>query len=187
MESLLNADLEVFKFINSLDLGFMETVLIVFRNKMTWIPLYVALLIYIIYHWKRKSWLPILFIVLTVMCSDFMSSEVIKKSIERPRPCQTLEHIEMRVHCGTGYSFTSSHATSHMALAVFWVQLFTAWGRRRWWFIPWALLVGFAQIFVGVHYPLDVLSGFVLGATIGMLFYYLYKVSYQKMYPIVRV
>ena len=116
-----------------------------------------------------------------------MSSEVIKKSIERPRPCQTLEHIEMRVHCGTGYSFTSSHATSHMALAVFWVQLFTAWGRRRWWFIPWALLVGFAQIFVGVHYPLDVLSGFVLGATIGMLFYYLYKVSYQKMYPIVRV
>lgn len=187
MESLLNADLDVFKLINGLDLGFMDTILVMFRNKLTWIPLYVGLVIYMIYHWKRKSWLPILFSVLTVVCSDFVSSELIKKSIERPRPCQALEQIEIRVHCGTGYSFTSSHATSHMALGVFWVQLFTVWGRHRWWFIPWAVFVGFAQIFVGVHYPLDVLFGFILGGCIGYLFFNLYQVSIQKIYPTVSV
>lgn len=183
MESLLNADLEVFNFINHLDLGFLDAVMVVFRNKLTWIPLYMALVIYMVFHWKRKSWLPIVFTLLVVACGDFMSSQVIKKSVQRPRPCQVLEQIESRVPCGSGFSFTSSHATSHMALAVFWVQLFTVWGRHRWWFIPWALIVGFAQIFVGVHYPLDVLFGFLLGGCVGYLFYFLYVKSFQKIYP----
>lgn len=183
MESLLNADLEVFNFINGLQLGFLDTVLIIFRNKMTWIPLYVALVVFMIWYWKKKFWLPLLFTLLTVACADFLSSEVIKKNVERPRPCQALEHIEVRVTCGTGYSFTSSHATSHMALAVFWVQLFTMWGRHRWWFVLWALIVGFAQIFVGVHYPVDVLSGFLLGGIVGYVVYQLYKLVYQKIYP----
>lgn len=183
MESLLNADLEVFKFINDLDPGFLEIILIGIRNRATWIPLYLILVIYIIVQWKRKSWLPILFTVLTVASADYLSSEVVKKTVQRPRPCHTLEQIDVRVHCGTGYSFTSSHATTHMSIAVFWIQLFVLWGRHRWWFLPWALLIGFAQIFVGVHYPLDVLSGYILGGSIGVLFYFLYGKTYQKIYP----
>lgn len=187
MDSLLNADLAVFKFINHLDLGFLETVIVIFRNKLTWIPLYFALSIYMVMRWKWKFWLPILFTILVVVFGDVLSSQVIKKSIQRPRPCQALEFVELRVPCGSGYSFTSSHATSHMALAVFWGQLFTMWGRHRWWFIPWAIIVGFAQIFVGVHYPIDVLSGFLLGGSVGFLFYFLYTKAFQKIYPNVSV
>lgn len=187
MESLLNIDEAVFKIINGLDLGFLEIVVVIFRNKFTWIPLYIALIAWMVFQWKRKSWLPVLFSVLTVMCSDFTSSELIKNSVERPRPCHTLEQIEVRVGCGSGYSFTSSHATSHMALAVFWFQLFTSWGRHRWWLIAWAVIIGFAQIFVGVHYPLDVLSGFIVGGLIGYLVFRLYRLAYQKIYPKVRV
>lgn len=183
MESLLNADLAVFNFINSLQLGFLDTILVIFRNKMTWIPLYVGLVVYMVWYWRKRFWLPLLFTLLTVACADFLSSEVIKKSVQRPRPCQSLEQVESRVACGTGYSFTSSHATSHMALGVFWVQLFTVWGRHRWWFVLWAVIVGFAQIFVGVHYPLDVLAGFLLGGSVGYLVYKLYQVVAQKMYP----
>ncbi len=187
MESLLNADLEVFNFINGLHLGFLDTVLVIVRDKFTWIPLYIALVLFMMWHWRKKFWVPLVFTLLTVACADFMSSQVIKKTVERPRPCQTLEHIEIRVSCGTGYSFTSSHATSHMALAVFWAQLFTTWGRHRWWFILWVLIIGFAQIFVGVHYPVDVLSGFILGGTIGYLQYILYQGVFQKIYPRVSV
>ncbi len=187
MESLLNADLAVFNFINSLELGFLERVLIIFRNKIAWIPLYMALAGYMVWYWRKRFWLPLVFTLLTVACADFLSSEVIKKSVQRPRPCQALEHMEARVTCGTGYSFTSSHATSHMALAVFWVHLFTVWGRHRYWFVLWAILVGFAQIYVGVHYPGDVLAGFLLGALVGYLVYTLYEVARQKMYPRLKV
>lgn len=187
MESLLNVDLEVFKIINGLDLGILENVLVIFRNKLTWVPLYLGLIGWMIYLWKRNAWVPVLFSVLVVTCSDFTSSKMIKESVERPRPCHTLEQIDLRVSCGSGYSFTSSHATSHMALAVFWFQLFTSWGRHRWWLIAWAFVIGFAQIYVGVHYPLDVLSGFIVGGVIGWLVYKLYQRVFQKIYPTVSV
>lgn len=187
METLLNFDATVFHLINGWDLGFLDTVLVISRNKFIWIPLYVAIVVYMAVRWKKQSWLPILFSVLTVVCSDGTSSHLIKKTVERPRPCHTLEQINLRVKCGSGYSFTSSHATSHMALAVFWVQLFTFWGRHRWWFLPWAIIIGFAQIFVGVHYPLDVLSGFVVGAIVGWGVFRAYRGVFQKKYPKVRV
>ncbi|SRR5690554_5381744 len=187
METLLNFDSEVFKLINGLDLGFLESALVISRNKFTWIPLYVALIVLMVWRWKKNSWVPILFSILTVACSDFTSSELIKKSVERPRPCHIMEQIDQRVKCGSGYSFTSSHATSHMALAVFWFQLFSFWGRNRWWLIVWAVLIGFAQIFVGVHYPLDVLAGFIVGFLIGGAVFRLYDWVAQKKYPKVSV
>ena len=187
METLLNFDEAVFKLINGWDLGFIDTVLVISRNKYTWIPLYAALIIYMIIKWKKKAWLPIMFSVITVACSDGISSHLLKKSIERPRPCHVLEQVDLRVKCGSGYSFTSSHAASHMALAVFWIHLFSFWRSHRWWFLPWALVIGFAQIFVGVHYPGDILAGFLLGALVGWGVFRLYKLAFQKKYPSVRV
>ncbi len=186
METLLNVDLEVFKIINDLNLGFLERFIVLIRYPETWIPLYIALIAFMIYRWRRLAWLPILFSVLTVACSDYTSSELIKKSVERPRPCHTIERMELRVSCGTGYSFTSSHATSHMALAIFWFQLFGMWRAHRWWLILWAVLIGFAQIYVGVHYPVDVLGGFLVGGMIGLITYLLYQKIHQKIYPKVR-
>lgn len=186
MESLLNADLQVFNLINELHLGVLESFLIAIRNILIWVPLYVLLVGMMVYYWKSRAWLPVLFTLLTVAVADFTSSQVIKKTVERPRPCHVLEHAEVRVACGSGYSFTSSHATNHMALAVLWIQLFSMWGRHRWWFVAWAVVIGFAQIFVGVHYPLDIISGFLLGGLIGYFTYAMYRWSLQKIYPSVR-
>ena len=91
----------------------------------------------------------------------------------RARPCHLqseLTDLILRVDCGTGFSFTSSHATNHMALAVFIVMsTIFIFGKWRYLFIPWALIIGYAQIYVGVHYPVDVLSGFCLGGMLGAL------------------
>lgn len=182
MESILNFDAEWFKIINELQLGILEPILVLFRNKFAWIPLYILIIGIAIFKWKRNAWLPILFMVITVGVSDLFSSQLIKKNVERKRPCQTMEVIS-RARCGSGYSFTSSHATNHMSLAVFWFMLFAKWKGKRWLFIFWALTIGFAQIFVGVHYPVDVMVGFLLGALIGGIVYQCYRRLSPKFVP----
>ena len=87
------------------------------------------------------------------------------------RPCNDIifqDTVELRVDCGGGYSFTSSHATNHFALAMF--IIFTLGKKNRWirWgLILWAGSIAYAQVYVGVHYPLDVFIGSLLGILIG--------------------
>lgn len=105
--------------------------------------------------------------------SNTMSAEVMKPMFKQDRPCQNesfKEQVVLRVNCGPGKSFPSAHATNHMALAVFLGMLF--WRNSRvpfWLFLLWALSIGYAQVYVGVHYPVDVLVGFALGALCGLL------------------
>jgi undecaprenyl-diphosphatase len=73
-----------------------------------------------------------------------------------------------RVSCGSGYSFTSSHATNHFCIAAFLVSVFGTYMRKWkyvWW--AWASLISIAQVYVGVHYPLDIIGGGLLGTIIG--------------------
>jgi undecaprenyl-diphosphatase len=96
---------------------------------------------------------------------------VLKKSIQRLRPCNDAEMAEkttLRVSCGSGYSFTSSHAANHFAAAVFLIGIFGAsvgWLRPT--LLIWAGAISFSQVYVGVHYPADVVCGGLLGAAIG--------------------
>ncbi|MDX1685268.1 MAG: phosphatase PAP2 family protein, partial [Saprospiraceae bacterium] len=94
--------------------------------------------------------------------------------VERVRPCNDesiKQEVILRARCGGGYSFTSSHATNHFGLSM---VLFLLLGNRiawRWLIFLWAALVSYAQIYVGVHYPLDILGGAVLGVMLGYLVY----------------
>lgn len=187
MESLLNFDTELFLYINNLHMGEFEQLLVVVRHGLTWIPLYLGIIFYMIFKWRNHFWVPLLFTLATVAVSDSVSSQLIKKTVRRDRPCRALEEATVRVRCGVGFSFPSSHATNHNALAFFWIFLFSFWGRKRWLFLGWAVLIGFAQIFVGVHYPVDVLTGLILGALIGTLMFRFYQWGSQKIYPNVRL
>ena len=117
----------------------------------------------------KKGFSVLLFLGLTVAGSDLTSSFLIKESVERIRPCNDngfKKNVFLRAPCGSGYSFTSSHAANHFAVATFLILVF---GQRlkKWRFLLlfWAISIGFAQIYVGVHYPLDVLCGFAFGAS----------------------
>ena len=111
--------------------------------------------------------------------SDAISSHLIKKNVNRVRPCNDLvfkENVNIRVRCGSGMSFTSSHATNHFAMAFFWIALFRRkWKHTLWLCITWASLISISQIYVGVHYPADVLCGALLGILIGTGVGYLFK------------
>ncbi len=143
------------------------------RNKYFWIPLYVLCISWIIYnHRVRHVLMILLFLGLSIFATDTISSQLIKYKIQRPRPCQLVNMdppVIERVACGSGYSFTSSHAANHFCVAAFAVTVFGHY-LKRWRYLCWlwALLVGLAQIYVGVHYPLDILGGGILGVLIGI-------------------
>jgi membrane-associated phospholipid phosphatase len=106
--------------------------------------------------------------------TDFTNSKLLKTAFNRPRPCQTMDPdtIHLRIACGSGKSFPSSHAANHMAFAMFFYLIFRSESRSGWvyFLFPWAALIGFSQVFVGVHYPFDILAGFLYGGAYGFCF-----------------
>jgi len=171
MEQLLQLDEQFFYFINGdLSNPIFDFVLPLLRNKFFWIPLYAYFLYLIFNTFKKRGWLVLFGFLFTIAIADNVSNRGFKKNIERPRPCQTLQDINERVHCGGGYSFTSNHATNHFAMAFYMIMAFGFKHKRaKAALIGWAAAIAFAQVYVGVHYPLDVLAGGVLGALIGWL------------------
>jgi len=174
MEWLLDIDRELFLWINR-DLGnaFLDSVMPWWRDKMTWIPLYIFLLFFFIRQFGKRFYVPVLMLLLTVGISDFTASGIIKPGVGRLRPCQNPElkqEVIVRVPCGPGKSFPSAHATNHFAIALFITGLFAGkrWRIMKVAFILWAASIAFGQVYVGVHYPLDVLAGSILGSLIGL-------------------
>jgi undecaprenyl-diphosphatase len=149
----------------------------ILRNRLTWVPLYLLATYFAIKKFGRTGGFMLLFGVLCFALADYTSASILKPWVARLRPCNTPGlSVRSLVNCGTGFSFPSSHATNHFALAVFFVVLF---GRQFKWaiFLPlfWAFSIAFAQVYVGVHFPVDVLSGACIGALIGIVLGYIFK------------
>ncbi len=181
MLSLIEIDQNLFYQINSeWTNAFFDWLLPVWRNKYFWLPVYLFIILFAVFNFGKKSYWFVLFLVAAVGTSDFVSSQLVKKSIKRVRPCNdtNLQQVRSLVRCGSGYSFTSSHATNHFAISYF---LFATLGIRfkkiRGWLIAWAASVSYAQVYVGVHFPIDVVSGMILGILIAKLFAWLYERS----------
>ena len=173
-------DISLFNYINqSLSSDVLDFILVPIRYEKFWIPFYVFVLAYLIFNVKKFHWVTIILILATIGMSDVVSSHIIKPLIERPRPCHDnsgLDNVILRVRCGAGYSFTSSHATNHFTTAT--ILFLVLGGRRKRWMgllFVWAAAISFAQVYVGVHYPIDIFCGSILGLTIGTIGYYFYK------------
>ena len=149
----------------------LDVILPLLRNKLIWLPLYVFLVSFVAINFKWKGLGLLLALGLSVGLADVTSSRLVKKSVERVRPCNDPEVKVMTrslIRCGGGYSFTSSHATNHFSVAVFLAfTLGIIWPWVRWAAILWAAAISYAQVYVGVHYPLDVMGGALLGILIG--------------------
>jgi len=180
-------DGQIFEWINGTTSNVVfDAVLPIIRNKFTWIPFYVFLVGALFYQFRWRALPYIGFLILTVGLADTVSSKIIKPAVKRVRPCNrpadnsTLKVIA-RIPCGSGFSFPSSHASNHFAIAFFLIA--SGWVVLRLWvslLILWAALIGYSQIYVGVHFPVDVLVGSVLGMAIGFLFAKLWRVANVK-------
>lgn len=153
-----------------------DTILPPIRDKMFWVPMYVVLAGIILYAYRLRGVWMVLLLLANFGASDQLSSAVIKPAVGRIRPCNDeafSDSVTLRIDaCGGGKSFTSSHATNTFAFAVMCILLF----RRRYrWVTPvallWAFSISYAQVYVGVHYPLDILGGAALGTLISVILF----------------
>ena len=172
-------DQELFLFINSLNSPFFDQVMHAISGKLIWVPLYLAILIFLGFKYKRKFLVILIFIILAATLAD-QSSVLVKNIVLRLRPCQQ-PSLSGMVHlvngeCGGLYSFVSSHATNSFDVAL----LSLLFIRKRWYTISillWASIIGYSRIYLGVHFPGDVICGSMLGAFIGWGMYQLYKIT----------
>lgn len=172
MAELLQFDEWLFRLINiDWQHSWLDQWMPMWRNKYFWAPFYLFLLSFVGINYGKKAIWWVIALSFCVLVGDTLSSKVIKKSVQRPRPCHEVSvqpEYHLGVACGGGYSFPSSHATNHFAVAVF---VLLSLGRRYSWIklplLLWAASIAYGQVYVGVHYPLDVSFGALLGSLIG--------------------
>ena len=172
LDGILKADRQLFVFLNSFYSDFGDTFMFFVTRKETWLLFYLILLFYIFKTYRSKGFLIVLFLVAGIVLSDQLSG-VIKESVQRLRPVyepqiQHLVHNFFRK--GGLYGFFSSHASNAFFLVTFTSYIF----KNRFYrnvLILWALLVCYSRIYLGVHFPLDILGGVVFGYLLGWILY----------------
>ncbi|RQO30902.1 phosphatase PAP2 family protein [Taibaiella sp. KBW10] len=181
LAELLELDRSLFLKINTeWTSHFLDLIMPVWRDAKTWLPLYILIVAYLVYRFGLKVWPWFLFVGVMMLCSDQLSSHLIKPWVARIRPCnEPLLQGQVRKvlgYCSGSYSFTSSHAVNHFCIAAFIIfTLRRHTGKAIYLFFPWAFSIAYGQVYVGVHYPLDILCGALLGTGIGYLFATIYN------------
>ncbi len=180
IEQIIQLDHQLFFAINNgLSNFFFDWLMPILRNKYVWIPLYLFIIVVAIKKYKIKGVYLILFLSATVGIADSTSAKILKPAFERVRPCNDealKDRVITRVGCGSGKSFPSTHATDHFAIAVFLIAIFyQRWKPMFYLGVLWATSISFAQVYVGVHFPVDITAGALYGSLIGYIFAWLYN------------
>ena len=177
LERLNAIDTKLFLWLNNHHSPFMDKLMWFISGKEEWIPLYLIIIGYIVYKYRWKSIYVFIAVGLFVTLADQISTSVFKDGFKRLRPSH-VEELKGMVHhvndyYGGLYGFVSSHAANSFAMAAFTSLLF----QKRWYTISifiWASVVSYSRIYLGVHYPGDIIAGALLGYVIGYGVFKLY-------------
>lgn len=157
----------------------LDAIMLALRNPLTWIPLYAFMLYWFYTRMRRAFWPVFTGTLILLLLTDQASAHILKPWIGRLRPChdEALQpHVRNLLGCGGQFGMPSSHATNHFGLAAYWFMVKSGLRRAGWWWLwIWAFAISYAQVYVGKHYPGDVIVGALLGTGLGMITYYVLR------------
>jgi undecaprenyl-diphosphatase len=184
MDDLIEWDKELLLYLNSFHSDWLDPVMMLFTKTLFWLPLYALLVYLMVKTYGKNSWIPLVGIAITILLADQITSGFMKPFFARLRPSrepdlQGLVHL-VDGYTGGMYGFASSHAANTLGTATFFWLLFR---NTRWWIIvlfPWAIIMTYTRIYLGVHYPGDILVGGIIGIASGWAGYRLVVVLLQR-------
>ena len=181
LDQLLSLDTKLFLFLNGFHNPFFDTVMYWISHKFFWVPFY-AFLVFLLFRFfgKKQGIILTILIITTFALTNTLSVEAFKNVFERPRPChneliQASTHI-VKDHCGGKWGFVSSHASNVFGLAT--LVFFFFKNRIKgigWSIFLWASAISYSRIYLGVHYPLDIMCGGMLGVTLAFVVFQVAK------------
>jgi len=175
VDKIKQLDTTLFLFLNGKHNSFFDFIMFWASNKFIWIPLYILFILFIFRAFDKQYSKIIIAALLLILLSDQISNHLFKNTFERYRPCHNAliaPQVHLNPDCGGMYGFVSSHAANSFALATFLLLIF--WKERKYYGILllfWAALVSYSRIYNGLHYPMDVLCGAMLGAILAFIVY----------------
>ena len=174
MGGIQAVDTQVFLWLNGLHTGWLDKVMVSITEMWPWIPIYILLLFLVFKKYRWSGFWILLAVGVVILCSDQLSAHVCKPLFHRLRPCFNPD-LEGLVHLPKGlpggkYGFFSSHAANTFAVASFLTAVLRESYRHiGWWLYGWAFVSSYTRIYIGVHYPGDIIGGAVLGILIGLV------------------
>ena len=185
MNTLSNIDTQLFLYLNSLHVGWLDKVMIAITQMWVWMPLYLLLIYWTAKQYGKRCWWIFLAMGIVVLCSDQLSAHVCKPLFQRLRPCfnndlQDLIHLPKGM-AGGQYGFVSSHAANTFAISAFLtpaLRNFRPWVGILLYF--WAFVSSYSRIYIGYHYPGDIICGALLGLLVGLILWKLFQLLIMK-------
>jgi undecaprenyl-diphosphatase len=168
MEFLYSIDLAIYYFFNhTISTGFLDKFFSIITDVHKWYIAYFILAGIAFFKGGRRGKIAVIGLIVMIIVTDQTGYRILKEFFMRVRPCDVLFDAFTPVGCAGGYSFPSNHALNNFAAAIFLMRLFPNY---KWIFLIVATLVSLSRIYLGVHYPSDVIGGALIGAAFGYVF-----------------
>jgi len=188
LEPILALDRHLLVAINQAHAPWLDAIMVFASNRTVWFPAYAGLIVWLIYRFRQRGALVLPLVITAVALADSITSRLFKPYFARPRPCHdavVAPLLRLPDGCGGQFGFLSSHAANSVALAVFLCFLLPK--RQFSWLkfgvVIWASLLSYSRMYLGAHYPTDVVGGAAVGALLGWGAAWLYKRLVPRWWP----
>ena len=186
IEKILSLDTELLIYLNNLGSTQYDGLWLIITNQLNWLPLFL-LLLYVIFKklGTKQTLYLLLFVALLITFTD-QATNLVKNGFQRLRPCADpkVNSLIRVVQFRGSFSFFSGHAANSMAVATFIYFNLKRYSKYFYMLFLWPLIFAYSRIYLGLHYPVDILSGYLFGVFSGFMFYKLHQAAQRKYFPL---